>query len=30
MNMVDPYSTFEAAMDYLTFRPEAQKKCLGT
>ena len=26
MNMVDPYSTFESAMDYLTFRPEAQKE----
>lgn len=26
MNVVDPYSTFEASMDYLTFRPEAQKE----
>ena len=25
-NMVDPYMTYEAAMDYLTFRPEAQKE----
>tara|TARA_R110000803_G_scaffold152713_1_gene217734 strand:+ start:3789 stop:7328 length:3540 start_codon:yes stop_codon:yes gene_type:complete len=25
-NMVDPYSTFEQTMDYLTFRPDAQKE----
>ena len=25
-NMVDPYMTYEAAMDYLTYRPEAQKE----
>lgn len=25
-NMVDPYMTYESAMDYLTYRPEAQKE----
>lgn len=25
-NIVDPYTTYEGAMDYLTYRPEAQKE----
>lgn len=25
LNILDPYSTYESAMDYLTYRPEAQK-----
>ncbi|BCV06413.1 MAG: hypothetical protein CM15mV133_030 [uncultured marine virus] len=25
-NILDPYMTYEVAMDYLTFRPEARKE----
>ena len=25
-NLIDPYTTYEAAMDYFTFRPEAQRE----